>query len=76
MDNEYTNVSKEVLEIEDMFDHLENEKKLELFGILLEKLENREVVLKGKPVSPEEIGIDDAFACCAAILDMVDPILV
>jgi hypothetical protein len=34
-------------------------------------MENEEIELNGKPVTPEEVGIDDAFACCAIIQDMI-----
>lgn len=64
-------ISKEVLTFVDMFDSLDGHKQLELLGILLEKVENDEVVLNGKSVTPEDIGIDDAFACCATILDII-----
>ena len=58
----------------------ENEASLdELIGMFrgtelqnyLEKLENGEIELNGKQITSEEIGIDDAYACCAAILDMI-----
>jgi hypothetical protein len=64
-------ISKEVMDMEDMFECLDGEKQLEFFGFLLEKLENGEIELHGKPVYPEEIGVDDAYACYATILDMI-----
>ena len=64
-------ISKDVLDMADMFDCLEGETQLELIGVLLEKMENGEVGLNGKPVYPEEIGVDDAYTCYATILDMI-----
>jgi hypothetical protein len=64
-------ISKEVLDILDTFDCMDGEKKLELFGFLLEKMENGEIEIHGKPIYPEEIGVDDAYACYATILDII-----
>ena len=71
MNAEGSIITKEVTEVLDQFDSLEGDKQLELFGILLEKLENGEVEFKGKPIYPEEIGIDDAYVCYATILDLI-----
>lgn len=71
MDSEYVTISKEVLEMVDMFDCLDGQHQLELLGILLEKMENNEIELNGNSVTPEEVGIDDAFATCAIIMDLV-----
>lgn len=71
MDSENMVISKEVLDMVDMFDCLDGQRQLEFMGILLEKMENGEIELDGKPVTPEEVGIDDAFATCAIIMDLV-----
>lgn len=71
MVTEENTISKDVLEMVDMFDCMDGETQLEFIGILFEKMENGEVELKGKPVYPEEIGVDDAYTCYATILDMV-----
>ena len=55
------------------FDCINGQKQLELLGILIEKLENGEIELNGKQITSEEIGIDDAYACCAIIQDMIYP---
>lgn len=73
MDADYMTISKEVLDMVDMFDCLDGKRQLELMGILIEKLENGEIELNGKQVTSEEIGIDDAYACCATIQDMIYP---
>lgn len=71
METENLALAKEILDVVEMFDCLEGQKQLEFMGILLEKLENGEIELDGKPVTPEEVGIDDAFASCAIIMDLV-----
>ena len=71
MDMNSSIISKEVLDMMDMFDNLDGQKKLEFLGVLLEKMENGEIELGGKPVYPEEIGMEDAYGCYASILDMV-----
>jgi hypothetical protein len=71
MDAENSMISQEILTMVDMFDCMNGQGQLELIGILLEKMENEEIELNGKPVTPEEVGIDDAFACCAIIQDMI-----
>lgn len=64
-------ISNEVLALVDMFDCLGGRMQLELLGILMEKLENEEIILNGKAVTPEDVGIDDAFSSCAIMLDMI-----
>lgn len=71
MDEEKNITSLEVLMMVDMFDCLDGQRQLELLGILINKLENGEIELDGKQISPEEVGIDDAYACCTTILDMI-----
>ena len=71
MDCDEIIVSKEVITLAGMFDNLDGHMKLELVGILLEKMENEEIELNGTIVTPEEVGIDDAFASCAIILEMI-----
>ena len=71
MDSENLIITKEVMDMVDMFDSLDGQRQLEFMGILLEKLENGEIELDGKPVNPEDVGIDDAFASCAIIMDLV-----
>lgn len=61
-------MTNEVLDIIELFDRLDGEKQLELLSALLEKMANGEVELKGNPIYPEEIGIDDSFACCSMIM--------
>lgn len=73
MDADYMTISKEVLDMVDMFDCLDGKRQLELMSILIEKLENGEIELNGKQITSEEIGIDDAYACCAIIQDMIYP---
>lgn len=67
---DYT-ITKEINEMMEIFDTLDGNKQLELFGILLEKIENGEIEVKGKPVYPEQIAIDDAYTCYATILDLI-----
>lgn len=64
-------ISQEVSPLVDMFDCMSGQGQLELIGLLLEKMENEEIELNGKPVTPEDIGIDDTYACCATILDII-----
>ncbi|AFV02312.1 hypothetical protein UNSWDHB_2224 [Dehalobacter sp. UNSWDHB] len=64
-------ISQEVLMMVDMFDCLDGQRQLELLGILIEKLENGEIELNGKQITPEELGIDDACVCYTTILDMI-----
>lgn len=71
MDEEKNITSLEVLMMVDMFDCLDGQRQLELLGILIEKLENGEIELNGKQITPEEVGIDDAYACCTTILNMI-----
>ena len=71
METENYTISKEAADMADMFDCMSGEGQLELLGILLEKMENGEVELAGKPVYPEDIGVDDAYTCYATILDMI-----
>lgn len=73
METDNMTISKEVLDMVDMFDCLDGQRQLELMGILIEKLENGEIELNGKQVTSDEIGIDDAYACCATIQDMIYP---
>ena len=67
MDQDKNVTSHELLVIVDMFDCLDGQRQLELLGIIIEKLENGEIELNGKQIIPEEIGIDDAPACCSII---------
>ena len=71
MDSENLALAKEISDVVEMFDCLDGQRQLEFVGILLEKMENGEIELDGKPVTPEEVGIDDAFASCAIIMDLV-----
>lgn len=71
MDSENITISKEVLDMVDTFDSLSGQKQLELMAILFEKLENEEIEMDGKHILPEDIGIDDAYACCAIIQDLI-----
>lgn len=71
MVEEKSDISQEVLTMVDMFDCLDGQRQLEFLGILIEKLENGEVELNGKRITPEEVGIDDAYACCTTIQDMI-----
>jgi hypothetical protein len=71
MDADNIIISQEVLTMVDMFDCLDGQRQLELLGILIEKLENGEIELNGKQITSEEVGIDDAFASCAIILDLI-----
>ena len=63
--------SQEVLMMADMFDCLDGQRQLEVLGIFIEKLENGEVELEGKTITPEEIGIDDAYYCCTALRNII-----
>ena len=71
MDEEKNIISQEVLMMVDMFDCLDGQRQLELLGILINKLENGEIELNGKQITPEEVGIDDAYACYTTIQDMI-----
>jgi hypothetical protein len=71
MDSENLTIAKEISDVVEMFDCMDGQRQLEFMGILLEKMENGEIELDGKPVTPEEVGIDDAFASCAIIMDLV-----
>jgi hypothetical protein len=64
-------VTTQVTDIVDLFDTLNGEKQLEFLGILLEKMENGEIEIMGKPIYPEAIGVDDAYTCYSTILDIV-----
>ncbi|OLN31390.1 hypothetical protein [Desulfosporosinus metallidurans] len=71
MDEEKNIPSQEVLMMVDMFDCLDGQRQLELLGIFIKKLENGEIELNGKQITPEEVGIDDAYVCYSTILDMI-----
>jgi len=71
MNEEKSIISQEVLTMVDMFDCLDGQRQLELLGILIEKLENGEIELNGRQITSEEVGIDDAYVCCASIQDMI-----
>lgn len=71
MDNGKIMVSKEVLDVVDTYDSLPGEKQLELLAIIFERLEDEGIEMYGKHILPEDIGIDDAYACCAIIQDMI-----
>ena len=70
---EKTMISSELEEILKSFDKMEGRNQLELLGILFEKLENGEFILENRVISPEDIGVDDAYASYASILDLVYP---
>ena len=70
IDDEST-VCKEMDEMIDLFDNLDGKKQLEFLALIIEKMENGEIQINGKPISPTEIFIDDGYACCTRILDMI-----
>lgn len=50
------------------FESLDDSEKLEMIKTIIEKMENGEIEIGGQTIYPSEIGIDDGFACCRAIL--------
>ncbi len=50
------------------FEALDGKMQLEVIKAILEKMENGEVELEGQAVYPVDIGIEDGYASCRAIL--------
>lgn len=53
------------------FDNLTGEHKLEFIKFILEKMENGEIMHNNKAIYPNDIGIEDGFALCRAILKLI-----
>lgn len=65
-------MSNELKNLTQIFENLDGYMQLKFVKVVLEKMENGEIEINGKPISPQDIGIPDGYSSLHKIMNLIN----